>query len=205
MESLNPGFLGYNTNWPSLDTLANDTGLGVQSGQGYNFPNYNLYYLEVKAYPQLLKVQFRANASTAANPNCLAESSVRPYNTSYGNYSSYPVTLKHSTDVTHAYFHNLCFNSPENEFYISEPLLTNNNQPNSGTLTSFLDGFAAASVVLFSDINRLVPTTARWISDGIKVYKYHGGGEWSTSLAPFNQCITYFYPPDDDDPDTRID
>ena len=203
MEDANNNFLGY-ISWPSLDTLAADCGLGVQSGLGYNFPSYVLYRSEVGDYPDKLKVQFRANASTAANPNCLAESSVRPYNTSYGNYSSYAVTLKHAIDAAHAHFHNLCFNSPENVFYISEPLSTNNNQPNSETLTSFLDGFAAASVVLFSDINRLVPTTARWISDGIKVYKYHGGGEWSTSLAPFNQCITYFFPPDDDDPDTSL-
>ena len=204
MESLNLGFLGYSNNWPSLDTLANDCGLPTQTGTGYNFPNYNLYYSDVKDFPQSLNVQFRANANIPAVPNCLAESAVRPYNTSYGNYISYPVTLSHSDSTAHSNFHMLCFNSPQNVFYISEPLSTNNNQPNGGNLTSFLDGFAAAGVVLFSDINRLVPTTPRWVSDGIKVYKYHGGGEWSTSLAPYNLCITYFYPPDDDDPDTSL-
>lgn len=183
MEDVNNSFF-YITSWPSLDALASACGLGVVA----TFPNYNLYRSEVESYPWALKVQFRANANIPAVPNCLAESSVRAYNTSYGNYNVYPVTLSHTLQSGPTAYHYLCYQGVQNVFYISEPLPTTNGDQYS----SFLDGFAANGVVLFSDINRTVPTTARWVSDGVKIYKYHGGGEWSTLAGVYNSCISYY-------------
>ena len=173
--------------WPALNLLASTYGLNSQN----NFINYYNYKEEIVGNYFTLRVQFRADASTPGVPNCIAESSIRRYSSEFGNSISYPVTLAASVQAGPNAFHELCWYGLGTNFYTDTPLPTNNPP---GSTTSFLDAFAAAGVELFTDTNRINTAPPRYLSDGVKIYKYYGFGEWGGLGAVSNLCSQYTQP-----------
>jgi hypothetical protein len=173
--------------WPALASLESTYGLNSQN----NFINYYTYKEEIIGNYSTLRVQFRADADLEGVPNCIAESTIRKYSSDFGNSTSYPVNLSTTSQVGAGAFYELCWFGLGQTFWTDSPLPVNNPP---GSTTSFLDAFVANGVELFTDSNRINTAPPRYISDGRKIYKYYGFGEWGGFGSVSNLCSSYSQP-----------
>ena len=166
--------------WPSLDALEGTYGLN----SSVNFQRYHQYRTEIRGERLNFRVQFKADASTAGVPNCIAETTPRLYNSELGNSLSFPIILS-STNLTGPNaFYQLCFLSLSRTYYTAIPIPTSVG-------TNRLQYIATQGIEIFQDINKTIAALPGHYSDSSRIYKYHGFGEWSSLGALSNSCSSY--------------
>ena len=166
--------------WPALDALEGTYGLN----SAVNFQRYFFYRNEIRGERLNFRVQFRADASTAGVPNCIAETTPRLYNSALGNSLSYPIILTTTNLTGPNAFYELCFFSLSRTYYTATPIPTSIG-------TSRLEYIATQGLEIFTDINKTIAALPGHYSDSSKIYKYYGFGEWSNLGTVSNSCSSY--------------